>query len=60
MDVLYILIPLSLGMAICGLLACIWAIRSGQFRDTRGPAEILVFEEPSVPEADGSNSDSKR
>ena len=52
MDVLYILIPLSLSMAACGLLACIWAIRTGQYRDTSGPAEILVFEEAAADNSD--------
>ena len=45
MAVLFVLIPISLLLAGGGLLACVWAIRSGQFRDMKAPAQKLVFEE---------------
>jgi cbb3-type cytochrome oxidase maturation protein len=44
-DVLYFLIPVSLVLAGGGLLACVWAIKSGQYDDVESPAQKLVFED---------------
>lgn len=45
MNILLILIPLSLILAGGALAACIWAIKSGQYRDVDSPAHKLVFED---------------
>ncbi len=46
------LIPIALGLGLCGLLAFFWAMRSGQFEDLDGAAmRILIDEaEPDKPE----------
>jgi cbb3-type cytochrome oxidase maturation protein len=47
MNVLYVLVPLALLLAGCGVAAFRWAVRSGQFDDTRTPAlRILMDEDP--------------
>lgn len=45
MIVIFLLIPLSIIIAICFLLAFIWAVRSGQYEDTCTPALRLLLEE---------------
>lgn len=38
MDVLIILVPLAIGLGMIGLVAFIWALRTGQFDDVDGAA----------------------
>ncbi len=45
MIVIFLLIPLSIIIAICFLAAFIWAVRSGQYEDTYTPSMRLLLEE---------------
>jgi len=36
MNILAILLPVAIGLGVCGLLACLWAMRTGQFDDLEG------------------------
>lgn len=45
MSVIFLLIPLSIVIAICFLGAFIWAVRSGQYEDTCTPSMRLLMEE---------------
>jgi cbb3-type cytochrome oxidase maturation protein len=45
MAALYVLIPISLALALGALAAFIWATRKGQFSDLLSPSERLVFED---------------
>lgn len=45
MSVIFLLIPLSIIIAICFLVAFIWAVRSGQYEDTCTPSMRLLLEE---------------
>ncbi len=45
MSVIYILILISLGVAICFLVAFIWAVKSGQYDDDYGPSVRMLFED---------------
>lgn len=45
LEILLILIPISFLLAGGGLVACIWAIKTGQYNDTDSPAQRLVFED---------------
>lgn len=36
MNILLILLPVAIGLGVCGLLACLWAMRTGQFDDLEG------------------------
>ena len=45
MSVIFLLIPLSIIIAICFLVAFIWAVRSGQYEDTCTPSMRLLLED---------------
>ncbi len=45
MEVLFFLVPISLILAGGALVACIWAIKTGQFRDVVSPGEQLILED---------------
>ena len=47
MNVLYVLVPLALGLALVGVAAFRWAVRDGQFDDVDTPAlRVLLDDEP--------------
>jgi cbb3-type cytochrome oxidase maturation protein len=45
MTVIYVLIALSLSVALGFLAAFLWAVRSGQYDDTHTPSMRVLFEE---------------
>jgi cbb3-type cytochrome oxidase maturation protein len=45
MDVLIILVPLAIGLGAVGLVAFIWALRSGQFEDVDGAALRILSDD---------------
>lgn len=45
MSVIYLLILISLGVAICFLIAFIWAVKSGQYDDDYGPSVRMLFDD---------------
>jgi cbb3-type cytochrome oxidase maturation protein len=46
LEILGILIPAALGLGLIGLIAFLWALRSGQFDDMDGAAlRILIDDE---------------
>ena len=45
MDILYLLIPISLGLVAVIALAFLWAVRSGQFEDMEGPAHRILMDD---------------
>ena len=48
MNVLYVLVPLALGLALAGVAAFRWAVRDGQFDDVDTPAlRVLIDDEPA-------------
>lgn len=48
MNALLILIPVALFLGLLGLIAFLWALRSGQFDDLDGAAARILFDdEPS-------------
>ena len=42
---LAILIPVALGLGLCGLAVFFWAVKSGQFDDPDGAALRILIEE---------------
>lgn len=44
------LIPIALGLGLLGLLAFLWALRSGQFDDLDGAAHRILFEDDDNPQ----------
>ena len=54
---LLFLIPIALGMGLIGLVAFLWAARSGQFDDPDGAASrILVDEDRPLPPSESRGS----
>ena len=45
MDVLVWLIPVALGLGLAGLVAFLWALKSGQFDDLDGAANRILFDD---------------
>ena len=61
MIVIFLLIPLSIVIALGFLAAFIWAVRTGQYEDTCTPAMRLLLDEtklknPEIAEEDLSKS----
>jgi cbb3-type cytochrome oxidase maturation protein len=48
-DALIYLIPIALFLGLLGLLAFLWALRSGQFDDLDGAAHRILFDEEGPP-----------
>ncbi len=49
MEVLIYLIPIALGLSMIGLIAFLWALKSGQFDDLDGAAH-RVLQDDDLPE----------
>jgi cbb3-type cytochrome oxidase maturation protein len=50
MNGLLLLIPIATAMGLAGLLAFLWALRSGQYDDLDGAASRILFDdEPPDP-----------
>jgi cbb3-type cytochrome oxidase maturation protein len=45
MTVLLYLIPIAVALGLAGLIAFLWALKSGQFEDLDGAAERILFDE---------------
>ena len=45
MSVLVYLIPIALALGVLGLMAFLWALRSGKFDDLDGAAERILFDD---------------
>ena len=60
MSVIFLLIPLSIVIAVCFLCAFIWAVRSGQYEDTCTPSMRLLLEEKRSGDKSKSNSKEQR
>ena len=54
MTILLYLIPIALALGLAGLVAFLWALKSGQFDDLDGAANRILFDDdrplpPPVP-----------
>ena len=56
MSVLEYLIPAALFLGFLGLMAFLWALKSGQFEDLDGAAHRILFDDDDRP----ANDDPKR
>lgn len=48
MAVLFVLVPLALGLAGLGVLAFRWAVRDGQFDDVETPALRILLDDEEI------------
>ncbi|UOB18908.1 cbb3-type cytochrome oxidase assembly protein CcoS [Abyssalbus ytuae] len=60
MSVIYILITVSIFVAVVFLVAFIVAVKNGQFDDSYTPSVRMLFEDELVKEESESNSKSKQ
>lgn len=57
MNVLFVLVPLALGLALLGVAAFRWAVRDGQFDDVETPAiRVLLDDDLGEPPASPDDS----
>lgn len=49
MNVLFVLVPLALGLALLGVAAFRWAVRDGQFDDVETPAIRVLLDDDLAP-----------
>ena len=49
MNVIWLLIPVSLGLGVVGLSAFFWSLRSGQYDDLAGAAERILLDDDDRP-----------
>ncbi len=59
MEILGILIPAALGLGLIGLIAFLWALRSGQFEDMDGAALRILIDDEEVDNADGESENTE-
>jgi cbb3-type cytochrome oxidase maturation protein len=45
MDIIYVLVPLSIGLIGIALLVFFWAVKGGQFDDLDSPAHKILFDD---------------
>jgi len=59
MRILYLLIPMALGVIGVALWAFLWAVRSGQFDDLEGPAHRILMDDddPRIPRINQPKND---
>jgi cbb3-type cytochrome oxidase maturation protein len=53
MNALLFLIPLALALGLLGLVAFLWALKSGQFDDLDGAAHRILFDDDETTDEDG-------
>ena len=58
MSVVYIALPVALLLAIAGVVAFIWAARSGQMDDLETPGQRVLFDDDTVSRPDDSSKGS--
>jgi cbb3-type cytochrome oxidase maturation protein len=51
MSIVFLLIPLGLGLLALACAALVWAVRTGLFDDLDRPATSILLEESDPPEA---------
>ncbi len=44
MNALLLMLPFALVLALAGLAACAWALRSGQFEDPKGDSARILWD----------------
>ena len=61
MRILYLLIPMALGVVGVALWVCLWAVRNGQFDDLEGPAHRILMDDddPRIPRYRAKRKDDK-
>ena len=53
MTMLLYLIPIAIGLGLLGLVAFLWALKSGQFDDMDGAANRILFDDDPPEDDEG-------
>lgn len=56
MEIIYLLLPLSLLMAIIAVIAFVWGVRKEQFDDVDSAAVRMLFDEPQNSNSEGTHN----
>lgn len=56
MDVLFVLIPVSIALAAASVVACLIAIRGGQYDDMESPRWRMLFDDARVEKTSGGQA----
>jgi cbb3-type cytochrome oxidase maturation protein len=48
-NIIFVLIPLGLGLLLAAVAAFFWAVRSGQFDDLESPAWRIILDDDRAP-----------
>jgi len=59
MEVMFILVPLALGLGLVGLLAFLWSLKNNQYEDLNGAAWRAIAADDPPPQSDVTQSDAK-
>lgn len=60
MSALYILIIVSITVAVIFLMAFIWSVKAGQYEDDYTPSVRILFDDEDMKEQEKEKPDSKR
>ena len=65
MEIVFVLLPLSLCLALCGLFGFLWAVKRGQYEDLESPQIRILFDNDEdqmapAPVDDSENNQSLR
>lgn len=55
MSVLIFLVPITLALALCGLIAFLWSLKTKQYDDLEGAAHRILFDEDLKENSKGKN-----
>ena len=53
MEIIFLLLAISICLALFFLISFLWASKNGQFDDTYGPAQRILFEDSDTEPTDG-------
>ena len=54
MEIIFLLLAISICLALFFLISFLWASKNGQFDDTYGPAQRILFEDKDADSAEGT------
>lgn len=58
MEILYLLIPIAVGLVLVMVWVFQWSVRSGQFDDLEGPAHRILMDDDDIkPEPEEQSAD---
>lgn len=62
MEILYLLIPMAVVVAVVAIVFFVWTVKSGQYDDLEGPAHRILMDDddPMIPRRPGIEDDSDK